>query len=80
MDERMQERIHDVQYNQKLNGLDPQVRKIYQYVVDKEVELSQAHGLIRPNHKTPFEYATIEFGMTTGRVKQIIEQANETLY
>ena len=67
----------DVRYHQGLRRMEPFERKIYEYVVNKEVELTKEFGLNRPHHKTPVEYASIEFGLSVDEVTQILIEASQ---
>ena len=67
----------DVRYHQVLRRMEPFEREIYEYVVNKEVELTKEFGLNRPDHKTPVEYASLKFNMTVDEVTKILIEASE---
>ena len=57
--------------------MEPFGREVYEYVVQKEVELTKEFGLNRPGHKAPVEYASLEFGLTVEEVTKILIEASE---
>ena len=67
----------DYVYVQEEERMEPFEREIYEYVVNKEVELTKEFGLNRPHHKTPVEYASIEFGLSVDEVTQILIEASQ---